>query len=80
LNNCITKELIYKDSLGINKNEFVRVNIEFGDIIQDENPTGLYIVRFPNAEDIEFNGRLNKPILFGVINSHVTMKVSRTGE
>jgi hypothetical protein len=30
--------LIYKDSLDVDKNEFKRVNINFADLIKDENP------------------------------------------
>jgi hypothetical protein len=67
--------LIYKDSLDINKNEFKGISIRLKDIVKDENPNGLYLVRLP--EDVEYNGRINKPILFGVVNSHITMKVGR---
>lgn len=80
LSDCITKDFDYKSEEAKNKNEFVRKDFNFKEFVEDENPAGLYILYFPWEEDREYNWKINKPILFGVANSHIMMKVSRNGE
>lgn len=42
--------------------------------------TGLYVISFKDPKDIAFDGRINTPILFSVVDSHITMKISKKGK
>lgn len=77
LEDCINKEISFKEESNINKNEFVRKDFSFTDFNEEENPNWLFIVFFPDVWDVEYNWKINKPILFGVVNSHIMMKVSK---
>ncbi|PID86289.1 hypothetical protein CSB08_01355 [Candidatus Gracilibacteria bacterium] len=52
----------------------------FDSLIGEVSRSGLYYVTFDNYIDREFNGRIQYPIFFGIIDSHITMKVSKTGQ
>ncbi|MDP2090984.1 MAG: alpha-2-macroglobulin family protein [Candidatus Gracilibacteria bacterium] len=50
------------------------------DIIGENVKTGLYFVQFSEEADRQFNGKLSYPTFFGIIDSHIIMKVSKNGE
>jgi len=57
-----------------------RITFSFDDIIGNPARSGLYFVTFEDTEQRYFNQRLQEPIFFGIIDSHITMKVSKNGE
>ncbi|MGB2110519.1 MAG: hypothetical protein ACPHY8_00900 [Patescibacteria group bacterium] len=42
--------------------------------------SGLYYVTFENPENRYFNKRYQRPLFFGIVDSHITMKVSKNGQ
>ncbi|MDD3144972.1 MAG: MG2 domain-containing protein [Candidatus Gracilibacteria bacterium] len=77
---CIEKNIIFKDEKDINKNTLIKKDFSFSDFVEENQPKGLYVVYFSNPEDTEFNSRVNKPLFFSIVNSHIMMKTSRNGE
>jgi len=74
---CIEKNIIFKDEKDINQNKIIKKDFDFSDFINEKDPRWLYFVYFSNKEDVEFNSRVNTPIFFWVVNSHVMMKTSK---
>ena len=58
----------------------VRKKINFDEEIWEVSRSGLYYVTFSDKEDRNVNNNLQFPIFFGIIDSHITMKVSKNGE
>lgn len=77
---CIEKDIIVKDSSLINQNKLIKKDFSFKDFIWENDPKWMYMLSFLNESDIEFNSRINKPIFFSIVNSHIIMKVSKSGE
>ncbi|MDD2907509.1 MAG: alpha-2-macroglobulin family protein [Candidatus Gracilibacteria bacterium] len=77
---CIEKNIIFKEEADINKNLLIKKDFSFSDFINENDPKGLYVVYFSDSLDREYNSRVNKPLFFGIVNSHITMKTSRNGE
>lgn len=74
---CIEKNIIFKDEKDINQNKIIKKDFNFSDFINEKDPRWLYFVYFSNKDDVEFNSRVNTPIFFWVVNSHVMMKTSK---
>lgn len=75
---CKTKQINIS-----NKKEswkLTKVKFTFDDLIWDSSNTWLYFVNFVNKSDRKYNQKINYPIFFGVVNSHITMKISRNSE
>ncbi|MDD3794035.1 MAG: alpha-2-macroglobulin family protein [Candidatus Gracilibacteria bacterium] len=77
---CIEKDIIVKDNSLINQNKLVKKDFSFKDLVGENDPKGMYMLSFLSESDIEFNSRINKPIFFSIVNSHIIMKVSKSGE
>jgi len=57
-----------------------KTEITFDDLIWKVARSWLYYVTFSDQADREFNNKIQKPIFFGIIDSHITMKVSKSWE
>jgi len=57
-----------------------KLRFNFSDLIGDPARSGLYYVTFSDTSEREYNQRVQEPIFFGIIDSHVTMKVSKNGQ
>ena len=68
------KNIVVKDSL------LVRKTINFDEEIWDIARSGLYYVTFADSNDRNINDNLQFPIFFWIIDSHITMKVSKNWE
>jgi len=77
---CLEKNIIFKTESEINKNQLVKKKINLSDLIKKEDLNWLYFVSLVSDDDIEYNGRINEPLLFWIINSHIMMKVSKWWE
>ena len=75
---CKTKNIVLRDEK--NNEIFVKKEFNFDDLIWNPARSGLYFVTFTDSKDRLFNGKLQKPALFWIIDSHITMKLSRNGE
>ncbi len=58
----------------------VRKTINFDEEIWEVSRSWLYYVTFSEKEDRNINNNLQFPVFFGIIDSHITMKVSKNGE
>lgn len=76
---CKEKELDFSN-LKDEKNTFVKMNFDFDDIIWNPSRSWLYFVTFSDKNDRKFNDRINYPIFFGIIDSHITAKISKNSE
>jgi uncharacterized protein YfaS (alpha-2-macroglobulin family) len=61
-------------------NLLVRKKIDFSEEIWKPARSGLYYVNFKNKEDRNINNILSFPIFFWIIDSHITMKISKNWE
>jgi len=77
---CIEKTIIFKNEKDINQNKVVKKDFNFSDFINEKDPRWLYFLYFSSKDDIEYNSRINKPIFFWIVNSHVMMKTSKSWE
>gem|GEM_PF-597664 len=57
-----------------------KTTFDFTEEIGNPARSGLYYVTFSDPEDRVFNERVQPPVFFGIIDSHITMKISRNGE
>ncbi len=57
----------------------IKKDFNFDDVLKS-SWNGLYYVTFSNSDDREFSGKFQEPVFFWVVNSHITMKVSRNWE
>jgi len=73
---CFTKTI----NLDNNKLDFQKKDFNFDKEIWKLARSWLYVVYFENVDDREYNNRIQKPIFFGIIDSHITMKVSANWE
>lgn len=80
ISNCVSEKIVFKDESVKNTNEFVRYDFKFSDLVKEANPKWLYIAYFSNSSDVFYNKRVNRPILFWIVDSHIMMKVSRDWE
>ena len=55
--------------------KLIKQEFDFSSEIWELARSWLYYVTFENSIDREFNNRIQKPIFFGIIDSHVTMKL-----
>ena len=62
------------------KEIFVKKEFNFDSEIWNPARSGLYFVTFADSSDRNFNNRLQKPILFWIVDAHITMKLSRNWE
>ncbi|PZM85612.1 hypothetical protein DLH72_01895 [Candidatus Gracilibacteria bacterium] len=60
------------------ENSLNKIPFSFDNYLKDK--TGLFFVSFENKDDIEFNSKLNYPVFFGKVNSHIMMKLSKSGD
>ncbi len=74
---CSEKEIVLKDN---NKTTLNKKDLSFTDIASWTPKSWLYFIEFSNPDDREYNGKFNYPIFFWIVDSHITMKVSRNGE
>lgn len=74
---CHEKEITF-DETGIEK--LKKKAFDFSDLIGNPARSGLYYVTFSNASERLYNERVQEAIFFGIIDSHVTMKVARDGK
>ena len=58
----------------------LKKDFNFDDLIWSVAKTWLYFVEFSNTEDREYNWKFNYPIFFWIVDSHITMKVSKNWE
>ncbi len=77
---CISKNIIFKEEKDINQNKIIKKDFNFSDFINEKDPRWLYMVYFSDIWDIEYNSRVNKPIFFWIVNSHIMMKTSKWWE
>ncbi len=80
---CSDKEIIIKDNLSLSNNWniiFNKKDFTIKDIIWENIKTWLYFVEFSDKDDREYNWKFNYPIFFWIIDSHITMKVSKNWE
>lgn len=77
---CSEKNINFKESKDIDQNKIVNRKIKFSDFVTENDPKWLYVLNFVNDEDLFYNSRLNKPLFFSVVNSHVMMKTSKSWE
>lgn len=74
---CYTKEISIEnktdDILHVQEFNFAQ---QIGEIAR----SGLYYVTFENPENRFFNQRYQRPLFFGIVDSHITMKISKNGE
>ncbi|MDD3646175.1 MAG: MG2 domain-containing protein [Candidatus Gracilibacteria bacterium] len=75
---CEEKEITLRDE--IDNTKLIRKSFDFDNDLGKRAQNGLYYISFSNYIDREFNHRVQKPILFGIVGSHITMKLSRNGE
>lgn len=77
---CIEKVIEIKEKENINKSKLIKKEFSFNELIDTDNINGLYYVSFVSENDIDFNSRINKPIFFWIVNSHIMMKISKSWE
>ena len=58
----------------------LRQSISLDDKLWNPARSGLYYVTFAHEKDRQTLNKIQKPLFFGIIDSHITMKVSRNGE
>lgn len=75
---CSTKEIEIRSAW--NTDKLIKNEFDFEKEMWLPARNWLYYLTFWNYIDREFNMRVQKPILFGVINSHITMKLWRNWE
>lgn len=57
-----------------------KIDFDFNDVLWIPARSGLYYVVFENKEDRTSNKIAHAPIFFGIVDSHITMKVSKNWE
>lgn len=62
------------------KNAMQITEFDFSNELWEIARSGLYYVTFQNPENRFFNQRYQQPLLFWIVDSHITMKVSKNGE
>jgi len=62
------------------KNLLINKKIDFSDKLWNPARSWLYYVTFKDKEDRYVNNNLQYPIFFGIIDSHITMKISKNGQ
>jgi len=67
-------------ALGESETPLKRTTFDFSDIIGEQARSGLYYVTFAESEERFYNERLQEPLFFGIVDSHITMKVSKNGK
>ena len=77
---CIEKSILFKDDKDINQNMLIKKDFSFTDFIDENDPRWLYMVYFQDTLDTEYNWKINIPIFFWVVNSHIMMKTSKSWE
>ena len=73
---CKTKKIILEDK----KDKLIKKEFNFDKEIWNPARSGLYFVVFENPKERFFNNKIHKPILFGIVDAHITMKLSRNWE
>ena len=87
---CFSKEIVLPPTIllynSIN-NEQSKIDIklksqefDFKNVLWNPSRSWLYYVIFENKEDREYNNNINYPEFFGIIDSHITMKISKNWE
>ncbi len=66
--------------IDFDSNILFRKKIDFSKEIGKPARSGLYFVTFSDYQDRNINNSLQFPLFFGIIDSHITMKVSKNGE
>jgi len=77
---CSEKEIVYNESTTPLEPNLIKKDFNFDDLIWEKSRSWLYFVQFVDSSDREFNWRYNYPIFFWIVDSHVTMKISRNWE
>lgn len=77
--NCKKIDIILREN---NSNQlFVKKSFNFDDFFtKDQLKNSMYYVSFDNYLDRNFNNKVQEPLLFWFVNSHITMKISRNQE
>ncbi len=79
---CSEKDLALTPSNN-NTNKWITLtkkDFNLKDIVGENVKTGLYLVEFSDPADRQFNWKFNYPTFFWIIDSHITMKVSKNWE
>ncbi len=72
---CFTKQIDLEGDDIIQRSSF-----NFNEEIGLPSRSGLYFLTFEDEKEREFSKKVQEPIFFGIIDSHITMKISRNGE
>lgn len=73
---CFSKEVV----LSTDDKKLKRQIFDFSDVIGTLARSGLYYITFEETQDRKHNEIIQKPIFFGIIDAHITMKNSKNGE
>lgn len=76
---CKTKDINLREEVN-DKNIFVNKTFYLSDLLWNPAKSWLYFISFSDSNDRNYNWNLQKPILFWIINSHVTLKLSKNWE
>jgi len=81
---CFYKNINLSAPLPLEETEWgkllIRKTIDFSEEIWTPARSWLYFVTFANKEDRNINNNLQNPIFFWIIDSHITMKISKNWE
>ncbi|MFK7780706.1 MAG: MG2 domain-containing protein, partial [Candidatus Gracilibacteria bacterium] len=80
---CKEKEIdisLLKNIKGKNNINLIKKDFNFDDLIGKVSRSGLYFVQFSDQDDRNYFNKMNYPIFFGIVDSHITMKISKNGE
>ena len=74
---CFTKNIKINNQKNIN---LAKIDFDFNDVLWTPARSGLYYLVFENKEDRISNKVAHPPIFFGIVDSHITMKLSKNWE
>lgn len=78
---CFTKEIFLDKSSSDSKSISSKIKeFDFDEFLWNPWEKWFYVVYFDNYIDREFNWKIVYPVLFSIINSHITMKLSKEWE
>ncbi len=74
---CKEKEISFDSNSSLN---LIKKKIDFSDLIWEKARSWLYYVSFADTKDRNLWNSFQYPIFFWIIDSHITMKISRNWE
>ncbi|MCP4523710.1 MAG: hypothetical protein GY828_05865, partial [Candidatus Gracilibacteria bacterium] len=74
---CFEKTFVFT---GKEEQKVWKQKIDFHDVLGSPARSGLYTVFFSDEEDRSLGEKVQKPLFFGIIDSHIMMKISHNGE